>query len=513
MISWKQTWVILGLIFCVGVGLRGYDLGKNSLVADEFLDMNSAYGYFKTGQWQAWDFNLEQVSNVNLNVARDERANIYKWQVAQLFRFLPPTEATARAISVLWGGVTILVVFWSALVFTRSREVALLSALLFALSVAGLIFDRRLRMYAMFAPVYMALATIVYLALEKTVGKRLRAFGNISRKMGVHLGYALAALGLLAIGLLTHQLTAAIVFPVAVYLGWASVEAYRRTGLWRNRYSVLLMLGVLGLLVMRLSAPSFFASFSAGLIFLDNHYSYLEYVMRDYAHPLWAVFLMGFGVYHLAVRERQLHATWYLLFSFVIPLACAIWFFRRNAGAQYIFFAQSFGLVLSAAGLIGVWQVLRAHFPLWNRRVAGIVLAGLILLTPNLGYFLEENNTYHETSSGDNPNYRKVFDFFQKNRQPGDVLITRNFRNYYWSGAQVKVFDLGDEINQTKLSIAALDRIMTEHESGWVILSSNDYDYVSHEAEAYMKMRLERVSNASVRGPIDVYRFGKTENK
>jgi hypothetical protein len=80
-------------------------------VADEFLDMNSAYGYFKTGEWKAWDFNHQEPSAVNTNTARDERANIYKWQVAQLFRFLPPTEAVARSVSVFWGGITLLMVF------------------------------------------------------------------------------------------------------------------------------------------------------------------------------------------------------------------------------------------------------------------------------------------------------------------------------------------------------------------------------------------------------------------
>ncbi|MBP7811470.1 MAG: hypothetical protein KA054_01345 [Candidatus Moranbacteria bacterium] len=510
-LSWKQTLGIMCIILCFGVGIRAYGLGNNSFSADEFLDMNSAYGYFKTGEWKAWDFNHQELSVVNLNEARDERANIYKWQVAQLFRFLPPTEAVARSVSVVWGGITLLVVFWSAWVLTKRREIALLAALLAALSVSEIVFDRRLRMYAMFAPAYLALATVLFLCLEQTVSTRWRLLQKFWERTGVHIGYALLSGILLVIGLLIHQLTATIIFSVAAYLLWAGMTQYRATRNWWNRYLVLL--GLLGLILvsMRIVAESFFSSFVAGLIWFDNHYSYLGYVMRDYAHPLLALGLMGFGAYGLAMQERRPKAAGYLVFSFIIPLACAMWFFRRNAGPQYIFFAQSFELILTAAGMFGLWQSLREHYSQWSRKTALIIFFGLFLLVPNLGYFLEANNTYHETSSGENPNYRKVFNYVVKNRLPTDVLVTRNVRNYYWSGADIRVYDLGDEINREKLSLDALERIVRDHESGWVILSDNDYDYVSQEAEWYVKGQMERVSNPSVRGPIEVYRFGHQE--
>lgn len=505
-LSWKKTWAVLGLILVLGFGARAYGLGNNSFVADEFLDMNSAYGYFQTGEWKAWDFNHGAPSQVNANDARDERANIYKWQVAQLFHILPPTEATARMVSVFWGVVSMLVVFWSALVFTRRKEIALLATLLFAVSVAGIIFDRRLRMYAMFTPVYLALATVIYQSFEEQA--RMRWCGWLQARIGVHPRYVLLSAGLFIIGLLTHQLSAMIVFSTVAYLIIMGVREYRASGVWKNRYSGWLALGIAGVAALGTVAPKFLSSFTSGLMWFDDHYSYIGYVMEDYAHPLLAAFLMGFGAYVIALREQQTKAAWYLVLSFFIPLAFAIWFFRRNAGPQYIFFAQSFGLILSAAGVLGLWEIARGHFSGWGRKTALAVLIGLVLLVPNFGYFLEENNTYHETSSGGNPNYRKVFEYFRKNQLPTDVLVTRNFRNYYWSGTDVTVYDLGDEINRGKLSREALAAIVEQHPSGWVVLSDNDYDYFSNEAEELMKRDMERVSNPSVRGPIEVYRWG-----
>lgn len=85
--SKKGVRVLLGAIVILGAVLRFYDLGGNAFVADEFLDINSSYGYFKTGAWHAWDFNMEKPSDIDVFAPRDERAWMYKWQAAQLFRF------------------------------------------------------------------------------------------------------------------------------------------------------------------------------------------------------------------------------------------------------------------------------------------------------------------------------------------------------------------------------------------------------------------------------------------
>lgn len=203
---------------------------------------------------------------------------------------------------------------------------------------------------------------------------------------------------------------------------------------------------------------------------------------------------------------RPKESLW-LVLSFGVPLSLAIWFWKRNAGPQYIFFVQSFTLLLAAIGMFGVLEWVKEHLGMFGKKAWWSALALLMVLLPNYGYFFEENNTYHETSTGGNPNYRKVFDYFKKNKQEGEVLITRNFRNYYWSGAKVPVYDFGGELSESKFSLAELEKIVAEHPHGWVILSTNDYDYISHEAEMYFKKNMEQVSNSQVRGAVEVYRW------
>ncbi|MBI2439623.1 MAG: hypothetical protein HYV45_03445 [Candidatus Moranbacteria bacterium] len=506
-ISWKQTWFFLVVIIFLALGIRFFALGNNSFVADEFLDINSSYGYFKTGEWRAWDFNFNKPSEVNLNAPRDERAGVYKWQVAQLFYILPPTETTARLVSVIWGVISVGIIFWAAFVFTKRKEIALLAAFLFAISVSGIIFDRTLRMYAMFFPLYLAASTMTFLALEHAYRGRISFLRRFSEKTGIHLPYAFFAGALFIFSLLTHQLTGTLVFSVGVYLLVRLIQEYRLKKTLKNKYSGIALVGVLGISIIAFFFPRFFKSFSGGLIFFDNHYGYISYVLRDYAHPLLAVLSLCFGIFWIARREKLPNASLFLFLSFFVPLLMAIWLWRRNIGVQYIFFVQSFGMVLVSAGIFGAWKIVCEMFHLTETKKMLVVFGLLVVLLPNLGYFFEENNTYHETSSGSNPNYRKVFTYFKKEHKDTDVLVTRNVRNYYFAGIAVPVYDLGDEISRTRLSVSDLEQLMRDYESGWIILSDNDYDYVGKGVKDFMNKHLIRVSNDQVRGAIDVYRW------
>lgn len=506
-ITWNKTWQYLFVIVMLGAGLRLYDLGNNSFVADEFLDMNSSYGYFQTGEWRAWDFNFGKPADMNENVARDERASIYKWQVAQLFRVLPPTESTARLVSVFWGILSIVVVFWAGYFYTQKKSIGLLAACLFAVSISGIMFDRRLRMYAMFLPVYLAFATVLFAFFEIRYRGKILWLQTLWKQTGLNFVYLLPLVVLAWVNAQVHGLSLSVIPVFGLYAFVMMAILWKREGTLKNKYGITVGLGLLAVVCAVIFFPKLVRLGFGSLVWFDDHYSYFGYVLRDFAHPLLGVLMAGLGSFVLFRRLGKEKEALFVTFSALVPLVLAVWFFRRNAGPQYIFFIQSFVLLLSAVGIYGIIQFIRDSFPQYGQKsvLTVLLLAGILL--PNWGYFLEENNTYHETSSGGNPNYRKVFEYFKKNKQESDVLITRNVRNYYWSGAKVPVIDLGDEINREKFSLAELEQAMRDHASGWIILSDNDYDYFSGDAEDYMKRHLIRVSNPSVRGPIDVYRW------
>jgi len=267
----KNIFLILFLIILLGTFLRFYKLGETSFVADEFLDINSSYAYFKTGVWQNWDFNFGKVNEENAFAPRDERAWIYKWQVASLFKFLPPTEATTRTISALWGIISIILIYFVANYFTKKKEIGLISAFLFAISVSGITFDRRLRMYAMFFAVFLVFSWFVFRFLEEKYTGKNKTIKLISEKFGLNVVYLIPAIILGIISILTHQLTANIVFIFIIYAVIQIIIGIRNKNPFLNKYSVSILAVIIAFIGGMITVPKQVGEYTAGLQFFNNH--------------------------------------------------------------------------------------------------------------------------------------------------------------------------------------------------------------------------------------------------
>jgi hypothetical protein len=478
-------------------------------VADEFLDINSSYAYFKTGIWQNWDFNFEKVNADNVFQARDERAGVYKWQVAELFNFLPPTESTARTISVLWGILTIALIYFVATDFTKKKMIGLIGAFLFAISTSGIEFDRKLRMYAMFLPVYLALSWLLFRFLESNYKGKIGFLKKISEKWDINPLYLIPALAVGILSLATHQLTANIVFAVGFYLLFWTVLNWNKNKSHLNKYSVIFGLSILGIIGAIIAIPKTVVSFTAGLTFFTSHFEYARISLSDYTNGILAFIFIILGIYFISKKQKMSKEGSFLAMSFFVVLFSAIFLWGRNVGNQYIFFIKSFGIILIASGIYFAAEFFKENLKNYGKKAYLTTIIISLLILPNYAYFFEtSDNTYNQTSQSSNPNYRKIFTYFKKYKKDGDALITRNFRNYYWSGAKVKVFDFGGELSKEKLSVAEIQDIASQNPSGWFIISTNDETYISSEAVDYVEKNFSKVSNPQVRGDVLVYRWG-----
>ncbi|HAR99731.1 TPA: hypothetical protein DCR85_01300 [Candidatus Moranbacteria bacterium] len=506
----KKTFLILFAIIILGAFLRFYKLGELSFVADEFLDMNSSYAYAQTGTWQSWDFNRGVVNVENEFAPRDERAWPYKIQVAKLFGFFAPTEEVARSISAVWGILSIILIFFVAKYFTRKNSIGLLSAFLFAISVSGIIFDRRLRMYAMFFPFFLLFSWLTYKFFEESYGGKLRVFKYVNEKIGVNLKYILPMLLSGSMSLKIHDLTVSMVaiFTTYVFIMTTKTFLEKKTFIW-NKYSVTLSVVLVAAAGIFTFASEKIGMYAAGIKFFNDNFSYFSIVTSDYSHPLLALLFFVAGIYYLAVHKKLSKEGIWLAVSFLVPLLMAVFLWRRNAGAQYIFFAQSFAIILIASGVYGAAKFFKNNLETFSaKKVYFVTIALSLMLLPNYAYFFQENNAYSQTSAAENPNYRSIFTYFKKKKIDGDVLITRNFRNYYWSGQNVKVIDFGGELAEEKFSLAQLTNVVNENKTGWVILSDNDDRYISNEASVYMQENMTKINDIAVRGNVLVYRWG-----
>ena len=505
--------MLLIIIVLLGAFLRFYKLGETSFNSDEFLDINSSFAYAQTGVWQNWDFNFEKVNSDNIFEARDERAWIYKGQVAQLLKVFPPTESVARTVSVFWGIISIILIFFVAKYFSKKNEVALISSFLFAISVSGIIFDRTLRMYAMFFAVFLAFSWFLFKFLEEEYKGKNKFIKYFWDKAELNLVYFIPMVVMGIVSLLTHQLTANILF---IFLFYAIIQVglkIKNKKSYFDKYFFGLLVMLVGYVSGLIFMPERLNKYSKELDFFKDHFSYLGKVFSDYNNAILAVIFLALGIYYLCKKQKLQKESAWLATSFLGTLFLAIFIWDRNAGDQYIFFIQSFGIILIASGIYYAAIYLKENMAANKDKVFLSVIILALVLLPNYGYFIQNENTYHQTSQSDNPDFRKIFSYFKKAREPQDVLISRKVRNYYWGGEKVKLFDFGGELAEEKLSLDQLKKITTENPSGWFIYTDNDESYIANDAITYAEKNFEKVSNVKVRGKVSVYRWGHINNE
>ena len=504
-----RTALALAAIVALALAVRVWDLGGTALVADEFIDMNASYGYAQTGTWHAWDWNVSAPDTVDFYAARDERSWLYRWQIAQVLPHVAPTESAARIVSVLWGGATVLVVYWAAWIMTRRRDVALLAALLFALSATGIAYDRKVRMYAMFYPFYLALATLLYQMLTARPSARWGKFiHTVSTTTGVHLPYIIPMLVVGAISAHLQLLTANIAFALVGY-ALAVVVCHRLCATRPDDRAARWVLGgaVAATALAAIAAPHILRGIAGTSTFFIDNYGYITKILADFQHPLLGTAVVCFGFFTLFVSWKRPHAALWLAAMALVPLALSIWVWKRTQGTQYVFYLQPFVILLCATGVAGIADWMRSVVsPATARRAVIAVFAGAILLLPAYGYVMADDTTYARDIDR-TADYRKVFAYLGTKRGPSDALITRNFRNYYYARWHAPVLDFGGERATHDLTTNEVRTFVCAHDAGSVVIFDNDWDFVAKDARALIETSLRRIDHSSVRGAARAYRW------
>jgi hypothetical protein len=507
----KKAIVILILIMFLGAGLRFYNLGNNSFVADEFLDMNAAYGYSQTNVWQAWDFNQGAVDTIDPFAPRDERAWMYKWQVAQLFKHFAPTEQTARTVSVLWGLLSIILIYFVAKSFTKNKTIALIAAFLFAVSVTGIEFDRKLRMYAMFFPVYLTMSWLAFQFFETQYQGKIAWLKKLSARIDMQ---PLMIVPLLLVAALSFhlQLLSANIAPaffiyVLLSAGWF---VYRRKS-YLNKYSIVTTFIIIATFGAWIVAPQILGIFIASLKFFVGNSAYFIKIFADYSYALLAALVLLGGIFWLAKPMKRPREALWLATSLFVPLIMAAFLWKRPQGIQYVFFIQSFLIILIATGIFGLAQFLRDNFSKFQKQMYFAAITLLLLLLPNYGYFFSSDNTTYHRDISQVADYRKVFVYLNKHIQSNDLLITRNFRNYYFSGKNYNVFNFGGERATADLSLETLQSLIQRNPTGWIVLFDNDNLFIAKDALQFAQKNLPSVDVSAVRGASKAYFWGNVK--
>jgi hypothetical protein len=493
----KITILIFLAILTLGLFLRVYKLGQQSFVADEYLGINASYGYHQSGEWKFWDFNHNRITEDLYT-----RAKVYYWQVAQAFNFISPTEAHARLISVIWGMIGLVSIFFVSWLVTKNCIIALLSTFLMAVSVSSLTYDRKLRMYSMFVPVYLWLSYALFYFIESKAKKGAIFIKKICEKTRLNWNYFIPVVLLGLLSMATHTLTVNIIPTLLVYLVVMSVVSYKQ-GDKKNKYTLLFLILVLFIALSlnskEIQGALFFFSFWI------NNWSYLQKVTLDYSYmPLAGLFFI-IGVYYL-LKFRSKIGFWTVI-SYLVPLSLAIMVWKRNAGHQYILFTQSFKVIIMASGVYFAAKIISEKIFSGSKRwFTGSLFLFLALLL-NFPFFFSKDSFYKNPKKWNYSNYREVFNYYLRHRDENSILITRPSTNYYLAGTNT--FLIGYNEGEEELTLEKIIQAQQKSDDVWLIFSKTTY--IKSDAREYFKKNFSQIETNYTNDQLEIWRWQQSQ--
>lgn len=498
----------LVLIILIGGGLRFYNLGKTAFDRDEFFELNSSYGYFKTGSFVAWDFNNERPFLADLqDDSSNERAEVFRWQLAQLYRFHEPTEFLTRSLGAAWGVIGIILVYLVTVSLTGNRYIALIAALLTAVGESEIIYSRRLRMYAMFFPIYLAFSWTVYKFYESKYKGKFALFKKIQEKTSFNFSYFLLMLAAGLISYNVHMLTLNIAVTLLAYSLILFLLAVKK-GDYINKYSITLAGSFIGYIALH--SPilyNYYHSMKKNIRFFTSNYDFSKQYFSDWIYPLAGVALVIFGTWFLFYKMKIKKGTLFLLLSGLIPMLLAVFIWKREESHRYIYFLQSFGIILSAAGIYGVIYLTAARIKKYKILAVIILFAGFMSLVNYDYIFSKSMGVYTAPKDSYYPDFRAVHNYINENMKPGEAMITRAYRGFYWRGQKIKVYDIKSLSFGASGCDQKIDKIVKENPSGWVVYPKVDKLNVCSAGRDYYQNNLARIKAEAIPSSVEIYRW------
>ena len=501
----RKFLILFLIILAIGGFLRVYKLGQQSFIGDEYYGLNASYGYAKSGEWKDWDFNKEELTD-----RAYKRSQVYYWQVAQVFKFQEPTEANSRLVSVAWGMIGIISVFIITFLITRNFYIALFSSFLISVSISSLIYDRKLRMYSMFVPVYFWFSFLLFQFIETVPKKGFSFIKDISKKTGLNWNFFPLVVVVGLISFFTHLLTANIIPVFLVYLVIMGVFILVKEKKYLNKYLIFLLIGLLvifvGLKSQRLQDALSFFSWN-----IDN-WNYWKIATLDYSNVLLAITFFVIGAYYLI--KKYFKAGIWLVASYLVVFFLAVMVWKREPGNQYLLFTQPFKVIIISSGIFAVAEAISNKIFNESRKWFWGLLLLFFALIFNFGFFYSKDSFYDSLKSWNYSNYREIFQYFINHRDYGSVLIIRDVpsKYYYLHGEYVDIINYNEK-KGNQLTLKMVKDAQKKYKDVWIIFPRSFY--IENEALNYIEENFKEIENSFMNDQLKVWRWRNSdiENK
>jgi 4-amino-4-deoxy-L-arabinose transferase-like glycosyltransferase len=545
-ISSLQQWkIVLLLIVLIGSGcfLRLWNLGVPSMWVDEVNSFYAAKAVTEKGD-------LALPSGYIYT-----RAPLYSYMTASILKIIGFDEVATRFISVVFGVLSIIMVYILAKnVF--NRNVGLLSSFFITFSHFEIGWSRTGRMYTLLQFLTLAILYLFLRAFEleknkqslssfKVKGNSVKGFiKNFWMQMNISPVWLVFTLILIFVSYqYVHFLTVFIICGILMYVFFmALVKLLISSNSTRfiNKYIVTSIVTIVTIGIAWIISPgiqqmfNFFLSYTPpwaeGQVTAQKKLFLFEFLISPYRFPLAAFFFIGSLQTFFRFNKKGI----LIFLSFIIPVLFLSFIFTHRVPV-YIFNVYPLFLILASYGFVNLiitekkylyekWKILKGKHPIVREKFINLILVSSFFLMFIISPWIRIS--FHIPFYGDgNTNmavthyeWREAVEIVKNKIQPGDIIISSLPLTSMFYGVnadftmnwsllnQSKVLGVKNEKGKWKDNYGGVEcienlnqfkEIMINNNRGWILIEQYHFD-----SNQYLPGEIRRYIQENFREPL-----------
>lgn len=495
--SRRKRYLALAVLALMGLGgiLRLWLLGHMSFWVDEAISTLAARGYLATGQPLL-------PSGLAYN-----RAIPHVIIIAKFLSWFGDSERAARLPSILFGGLSIGLVYFIGRALRRPIE-GLIASGIMAFNMWFIVLSREARMYAMFQfLIILAVLFFIYAYLDEPLGKRkyliIRLASGVLAATSFYLAYQTQKLALTIL----PGLAAFFIIMALLAVFQRGPSSGRR---WLNKHTVLALssLAIAAVAYVVIGPEKINAALpqAPGHLAKFDYLFYFRHLLLDF--PVISV-LAFIGAMSLFGSRREGNIL--LLSLFIVPMIGMS--FIAEKLPRYIYHLMPFLLILAGCGVMFLWDKAKALGWVQSRLKINLQARNIILVCSCALVFIyalsERNeisdmvNNHRGTKNAAHSNWEKAAAFIgadTKGRRIVLIPTDPTTAAYYFGDIGYYLFEQvlpgkTKDIYTNALQLSdqrKLDAVIAENDRGYVIIDTSHWnDYMSDGLKQHIMAKLQ----------------------
>jgi len=502
--GWWYSWGLI-VIVLIGFGMRIYNLEKASLNVDEAISSITAIGILHTGKPIFESTGLLNVHGL-----------LHAYSIALSFKLFGISDFTARMPSVIFGTISIILIYVISKEISCNKIVSISTAFLYTLSIWSISISQDARMYQQLSFLYLiTFFAFIYFVKNKMI------LQFIVMILLIISTYLTQRIGLVLIP--TIIITSLILYPYEINIFF---NKYVRNKL-KSLCSIILII-ILFSYEHGIKYDHFLFGITNNTLF-GGYFSFvpINYFINNY-FILFLFFSINVGIILSNIKNNRVASS--ALFFILIPLFMIDYLIFPNVPhdrVRYFYITFPFFLILSLDGLGKIRYIFSkitykkisyccllifvVSYPLLNDSYFTYspkpILKDNMVVSDfkNVNQYISNMTDYNDLIIISNPTptayyYFGHVDYWLNSHQGESTLYT-----YEKNGTRVDVY-----ANATLVSnLKNLKTIVNNSVSGVIIIEKYRYRFIDKDIKSWISINLEQIDSVS-NNYIDVYYWNQS---